>query len=265
MSEYRYVRMDPTGNITCLVLDSVKPEEEPRVTRALLAECEQVAYLETPVLPGAAAAIRLMGGEFCGNAAMASAAWLVRDQLRDGEETTVPLQVSGAAAPVLCRIRAAGENFEGTVEMPRILDVREEKLLGLPLTRVRMEGITHLILTGEEPERAEAEQLLTGLAQEVNDEAVGLLIWNEQEKTMRPLVWVRGSGSMVWENGCGSGSAAVGAAEALKAGGRVLSPIRQPGGVIRAEAEAEAGQVKRVSITGLVRLGPVRALRIGAE
>ena len=86
MKSYRYVTLDPTGNLTCLVLDPVDPAEEAEVTRQLLGECEQVAYLVPPEKPEAVAGIRLMGGEFCGNAAMAAAAWLARDGMAQGEE-----------------------------------------------------------------------------------------------------------------------------------------------------------------------------------
>ena len=50
--------------------------DEAAITRRLMQECEQVAYLDPPSLPGARASIRLMGGEFGGNAAMASACFL---------------------------------------------------------------------------------------------------------------------------------------------------------------------------------------------
>ena len=43
MRAYRYVTLDPTGNITCLVLDPAGAEEKARLTRRLLQECEQVA------------------------------------------------------------------------------------------------------------------------------------------------------------------------------------------------------------------------------
>ena len=95
MRSYRYVKLDPTGNMTCLVLDPASPEDEKILTRELLKECEQVAYLEEPVKPGTVAAVRLMGGEFCGNAAMAAAAWLVRDELAEGEEKSLLLEMSG--------------------------------------------------------------------------------------------------------------------------------------------------------------------------
>ena len=102
MRSYRYVKLNPTGNLTCLVLDRTSPEDEKILTRELLKECEQVAYLEEPENPGAVAAVRLMGGEFCGNAAMAAAAWLVRDELAEGEEKSLLLEMSGTEEPVFC-------------------------------------------------------------------------------------------------------------------------------------------------------------------
>lgn len=263
MSAYRYVLLDPTGNLTCLVLDPVPPEAEPAVTRELLKQCEQVAYLEPASVPGARAAIRLMGGEFCGNAAMASAAWLLRDSLAKGEEAVFPLQVSGAEQPVDCRVLALEHGFEGTVRMPRILEVSEEEYFGFPLIAVRMEGIRHLIYTGAFPEPGDAEFLLRRIAGILRDEAIGLMQWDRQAGYLRPLVYVRGSGTLVWERGCGSGSAAVGAWEALRADGpETVTDIRQPGGIIRVAAEKTDGKIVSVRITGRILLGKEVVLQL---
>ena len=118
MKSYRYVLLDPTGNLTALVLDPADPEDERQLTSELLKQSEQVAYLEPPKEPGAVAAIRLMGGEFCGNAAMASAAWLIRDEGEQGRLKTLLLEVSGTAVPVCCTVLKTADGFEGTVEMP---------------------------------------------------------------------------------------------------------------------------------------------------
>ena len=80
---------------------------------------------------------------------------------------------------------------------------------------------------------------------------------------MRPLVYVRGSETMVWETACGSGSAAIGALEALRQGkDHTVIPVPQPGGIIRAEARAENGKIREVSITGFVPMGEETAERI---
>ena len=119
-----------------------------------------------------------------------------------------------------------------------------------------MEGILHLIFEGAPMEKREAENLLARLSLLLPDEAIGLLQWNRNAGWLDPLVFVRGSGSMVWEHGCGSGSAAVGAYEALKSGDGVHTvSVRQPGGTILAAADAAGGRIRSVSITGEVRIG----------
>ena len=158
MKNYRYVLLDPTGNITALVLDPTEPEDEKQLTAELLKQSEQVAYLEPPKNPGAVAAIRLMGGEFCGNAAMAAAAWLIRDEAEPGRPKALLLEVSGAAEPVRCTVLKTADGFEGAVEMPGIPDVGTETYYGIPFTAVRMEGITHLICDDRTFEKEEAER-----------------------------------------------------------------------------------------------------------
>ena len=261
MKTYRYVTLDPTGNLTCLVLDPADPADEAALTRKLLEQCEQVAYLVPPVRPEAVAGIRLMGGEFCGNAAMAAAAWLVRDEIAAGEEKALLLEVSGAADAVRCTVRKTAEGFEGTVEMPGAPEIGEETLCGIPFTVVRMEGIVHLIPEGRTFEPAEAETLLLEIAGQLPDEAAGLLQWDREKRYMQPLVYVRGSGSLTWEHGCGSGSAAIGTMEAFR-GGEKTVPVNQPGGTIRVTAEKENGAVTAVSITGAVRIGDENSIQI---
>ena len=106
MSAVRYVILDPTGNITCLVTQASGIDER-RLTRRLMQECEQVAYLEPPTLPGSMARIRLMGGEFCGNAAMASACWLaMKKGLLTPEPVVFPLEMSGVNGLLPCRVHS---------------------------------------------------------------------------------------------------------------------------------------------------------------
>ncbi len=268
MRPVRYVTLDPTGNITCLVLDPVTDREEKEATRRLMGECEQVAYLEPATLPGSRAKIRLMGGEFCGNAAMAAACWLAsRDGIAPGEERTVPIEMSGAPGILACAVNAGEDGFTGTVPMPPVRGIWPAEGKGYSLTAVAMDGIAHLILSGPPfPADEEAETLLRRLAEKRLEDAVGLLLWNGERQTMRPLVLVKGSGTMVWETGCGSGSAAVGAFLAQRNGdGTTVTPVRQPGGVIRVTAACSGGFPKSLLIEGTVRIGEERTLSLGED
>ena len=257
MKPVHYVILDPTGNLTALVTSWGGKEDEEEITARLMQESEQVAYLEPPSEPGALAYIRLMGGEFCGNAAMAAAGWLIRDRLQAGQEITVPIEVSGAQGVLFCRIRGVENGFEGTVEMPRVLEIRPVEIDGIRLTEVRTEGITHLIREEKEAlEKEKAEALLLGFAEKSGVQAAGLMDRNPETGFMRPLVYVLGSGTMVWESACGSGTAAIGALEAWRRGnGKAETQVGQPGGVLRAEAVSERGSITEVQITGVVRIG----------
>lgn len=252
------VRLDPTGNLTCLVIRKDPDADEAAVTRTLMRECEQVAYLEPATLPGARARIRLMGGEFCGNAAMAGACYLAeRDGILSDEEQIVPLEVSGAAGILRCRVRRTEAGFEGTAPMPGIESITLIREGGFAMAAVRMPGILHLVLE-DEPLllRETAEKLLKKTAAQVPDDAVGLLQWDRRKGFMMPLVYVRESGTMVWETGCGSGSAVVGAREAMRRGdGHSEIEVRQPGGVIRVSVDVRQGWAEEISISGQVRIG----------
>ena len=110
-------------------------------------------------------------------------------------------------------------------------------------------------------EYAQAEALLRRLAGTRPEEAVGLLLWDEESLTMRPLVLVKGSGTLVWETGCGSGSAAVGAYRAFRAGSGVTrTDVHQSGGVITISAAVRDGLPENLTITGRVHLGPEKTI-----
>lgn len=257
MKPVRYVVLNPAGNLTALVTAWGGTKDEEEITARLMQESEQVAYLEPASEPGALARVRLMGGEFCGNAAMAAAGWLIRDRLQTGQEMTVPIEVSGAQGILFCRIRGLESGFEGTVEMPEVLEIRPVEIDGIPMTEVRMEGITHLIREGREPmEKEKAEALLAAFAENSGVKAAGLMDRNPGTGFMKPLVYVRASNTLVWETACGSGTAAVGALEAWRRkDGTAKVQVAQPGGILRAEAAAERGNVTGVRITGTVRTG----------
>ena len=120
-----------------------------------------------------------------------------------------------------------------------------------------MPGIAHLILPmkwglGE----SQLRRRLPGWNRQIGADALGALTWNADESSIDPLVYVPSAGTLVREHGCGSGSAAVGALEALRGGdGETVTDVVQPGGIIRVSATAEHGMIRGISISGKVRLG----------
>ena len=248
----RYSIFDPTGNVTALVETPVAVSAQPAAAAAIMRRCpavEQVGFVR--LFPAGASVIdaelRMEGGEFCGNASMSTAALLLlRRREQAAEEKTLRLRVSGAAESVEVRLRRAGtDSFRAGVRMPRAKAIEERvfafgELRGR-LRLVRMEGISHLIITPEscffplkdQPEQAEkAVRLWCGTFA-----ADGLGLMFLERDTLTPLVYVPGSGTVFWEKSCASGSAAVGMALAAGRGEALNLTLCEPGGTLRVESD----------------------------
>ena len=100
------------------------------------------------------------------------------------------------------------------------------------------------------------------LSELLPDAALGLLQWNRREEAMLPLVYVRKSGTLVWESACGSGTAAAACLDACRNAASRSFSLRQPGGVLTAEAVWAEGFPRRVFLQGTVRLEPEFPLKI---
>ena len=263
MREIRYVLLDPTGNLTALVLDPVDPGDRAPVTAALMNRCEQVGYLTAAKDPRIRARLEMMGGEFCGNASMATAVYLAAEEgLKPGEEKAMLLEVSGAEAPVACRAVRLPDGWRGAAEMPLPSGMESRTVLGTELKAVFLPGMVHLIYEGPSLAAERAEAILRAAEGLFPEPAIGLLQWDRAEGRMIPLVRVRASGTQVWETACGSGTAAVAFLEAVRRNASGEIAVAQPGGVLRAETEWSAGRARRILLSGTVRLKPPEILRV---
>ena len=250
---------DPTGNITALVESPVAPERQPDAAAALMRRhpaVEQVGFLRFPARPdadGVSAALRMAGGEFCGNASMCAAALcLLRRDAGQGTEELVRVRVSGAEEPVTVRLRREeAESFRARVRMPAPRSVGEADFAfggvsgRLPL--VRMAGISHILIGPGSGfgallrDRAAAGRAVRAWCAELGAEGLGLMFLGETagETHLTPLVYVPGSGTEFWEHACASGSAAIGMALAARGGAPVRLTLREPGGVLTVESRPD--------------------------
>lgn len=259
-----YVKLDPTGNITILVTDPVARDRQAALAAQLMVDPtvggEQVGYLEPAEAPEARARLQMMGGEFCGNASISTAAYLaMRDGIRPGETREIPLEVSGCKGVLQCGITALTDGYEGTVRMPSVSEIRSMTLSYrgdcYDVLLVRMEGIAHFILKERILRDDRAERMLREWQDKVDEEAVGLLQWDETAGFMRPLVLVKSTGTLVWETGCGSGSTAIGVMKAMEAGdGETETAVSQPGGVLKIRTLIREGRPEEITLTGKVRI-----------
>ena len=254
---------DPTGNITALVEGPVPVGEQPRAASAVMRRFPSVEQVGFVSLGGATPRLRMAGGEFCGNASMCAAA-LVR--LRGGSGAgPVTLAVSGVRDAVEVRLRREAENaFLASVRMPPALSVaeavfdREGEAVRLPL--VRMEGIAHAIVCPSSPlfallrDRPAAEDAARRFCAVLGAEALGLLFVEGDgvARRLTPLVTVPGSGTLVWESSCASGSAAVGMALASRSSVPVELELSEPGGVLRVSSDPRTGETRLSGRTTLL-------------
>lgn len=258
--EVKFIKASPTENMTLLIETPVAREKQLAVAERLIAYgsvyAEQAGYIEEAENPAAEKRLQMMAGEFCGNASLSLAAWLAQKKnLQIGEKTEITLEVSGAEELVRCEMKREAEHrFLGRVAMPlpQTIEKRAFTLDGerIELTVVVFAGITHILvpasLWGENAAK-KAEHAARVWAKELPP-VFGLLLFDEQEKSLKPLVAVEDV-SLIWERGCGSGTSAVGAYLAAREKKDVTVSLKQPGGVMRATASYQNGAVTKIEIT----------------
>lgn len=245
----KYTVADPSGNITLLIESPCEPEKRCETALKLMKavpSAEQAGFIG----PGDGecdVTLYMSGGEFCGNAAMSAAALYCREKLksRPGETAEVKVRVSGEKDSVSVSVCPAGdEEYDCRITMPAPIEILQE-----PYPLIRFGGISHIV--AEAPaERELAEAELKERCGALGADALGIMFLNESTGELKPLVYVKESGTLFWENSCASGTAAVGAYLAEKSGKKISIDLAQPGGSIRVESEPGRNPV----LFGRVRL-----------
>lgn len=263
-----FVKTSPAQNITVLVDTPVPREEQPAVAAKLLNLLggEQVGFIEPPAFSDAPARLQMMGGEFCGNATMSVGVYLARKaKIQEDEQRIYDLEVSGSDEPVRCSAKKQGESWLGNVRMPLPTRVGSLQMpSGISVPRVDFPGITHLIVPADAARlpRSEAEKEIRALCRELGTPALGIIRYEEEKRFIEPLVYVAATDTAVWERGCGSGSAAIGAWMTKKCDkGQCLS-LKQPGGTIAVATVWQDDAVTSLTITGTVSIGKNKTAEI---
>ena len=264
--EVNFAKMSPTQNMTILVESPVPREHHQQVASQLMAYDgvfgEQVGFVEKPQNQAAWARLQMMGGEFCGNAAMSLAALLALDRgTPRGQGLEVPLEISGAEGLLAVEVVLQDEGARCSVEMP-LPEGIEDLVLPLdgkdyPVAVVTFTGITHLIVKTESvagDKAAFADLAVTEWRKRFPAEALGIILYDWVRRSITPLVYVNSTMSRVWERGCGSGTAAVGSWLAVTAAGMIAADISQPGGIISVRVDYASGRPRKIIISGNVKM-----------
>lgn len=255
MTLLHYYIADPTKNITALVETPLPAASRPFAARQIMRQepaCEQVGF----VYRGAAgeSCLAMAGGEFCGNASMSAAALrCAKDGIQPGETCRVVLHVSGAAGPVPVQVTARAEGgFACTVRMPPPEGIRtvrlpvEGRALSLPV--VYFPGIAHIIVAKDELDAASSERTVRDWCGRLSAAGLGIMLFDREALSLRPLVYVPAADTLFWESSCASGTAALGAWLANDAGRDVELCVKEPGGTLRVRSTP----VGKIELTGQV-------------
>ncbi|ELK43393.1 hypothetical protein D478_03749 [Brevibacillus agri BAB-2500] len=262
--EVDFIKFNPTQNMTILVKTKHPAEEYQRIASRMMSydsvHAEQVGFIEQPDQRGASAHLQMAGGEFCGNACMALASWIARENgLGQDEWTEISLGASGAEQLVHCRVNRIADEYYCQVAMPvphkleqrAIAHEGREWSLGL----VQYRDFLHVVIEvgrAHEELRRSAASLAKRLGAESASSMIGILLYKPETHELAPLIYVPQLDSMIWERGCGSGTASVGAYLAWKQQKDAAAEIRQPGGSIHVAASWQGEEIKSLQIGGSV-------------
>lgn len=263
-----FIKVNPTENMTIFILDSLPRSIYPEVANKLMnynnLHAEQVGFIERPNLPGSCSRLHMMGGEFCGNASRAFAAVMVQRnyssfELKDGKYI-VPFEASGVEQILYGEVRPLTNNtFEVKVKIPLHKSVspieinyNETDYNGLI---VEFDGIAHVVIsTGHD---LPGEGLILKLVEKLSPlpySALGIMFYNEEKDFITPLVYVKDTASIVWERGCGTGTAALGVVLSLKSHNSIDKKVNQPGGTIDVITNVRNGRIEDIYLKGNVSI-----------
>lgn len=262
--EIDFVKLSPAQNMTILVKTRLAADEYARIAAKMMSYdsvyAEQVGFIEQAAKPEAAAHLHMAGGEFCGNACMALAALLASEQgMNRSDSLEIALEASGTEQLVICQVKKIREAYRCQVAMPIPVKIERQTVTyeddDLPIAIVRYSDFFHLVIEVEQFDafqRQRAQSLARLLGVTFGASLIGVLLFKPDSNEMAPLIYVPPLGSMVWEKGCGSGTASLGAYLAWQSKGAIAAPIRQPGGTIHVTADYSHGEVTGLKIEGTV-------------
>lgn len=226
MKKIKFTKVSPSENMTILVENPIPIDKQYMLAQRIMdynhIGGEQVGFFMPIADRRADYGLRMMGGEFCGNATLSLGAWAMLHENPNahiGYKKNYLLEISGAEKLVHCSIEKIKKGYYGKVEMPLPVSIVERefsyrtKTYTLPV--VEFKGISHIIFDESIYFEAsdEAVEEMAILWRKYMPEAFGILLWSfdeEEEKEMlRPYVTVKNHG--VWERSCASGVSAIGA------------------------------------------------------
>lgn len=238
----------PSGNTTAVIFDDLGQQDREKLNASILetwqakfpdkSPIEQCCFLSQSADPKVLGRVEMFGDEFCGNATR-SAVWL----LADGKDSSGLIEASGCDELLEYTI------VDGIVslKMPEFITTETEK--GLAVT---FKGITQLVISTGSTHDVLKQILESGYLSLNDRPALGVSSYNERTKQALFSVWVNNVNTIFDETACGSGTAAIGIAQATNAKRsqnlQIIQPSNEP---INVKVETDNdGKARSAEISG---------------
>lgn len=282
MKKIRYTKLSPTSNMTILVETNIPVRIQKQLAKKIMSDGhiggEQVGYIVPTANKIANYGLRMMSGEFCGNATLSLACWAMNRELPEavaGDTKEYLLEVSGATDLITCVIEKEVKGYYGTVDMPLPNAIFEKKFTyrqkEYVLPVVEFKGISHIIFDedflGEASGQA-VEEMAKLWSKEMGEVFGILLVSFDCDEFMEddedeyddlmytniiPYVYSQDIGG-IWENSCASGLSAVGCFLANHYSDDMNLKFKFPAGYMNLNIKYKDDNIKKVSIGGVVNL-----------
>ncbi|MBO0997509.1 diaminopimelate epimerase [Bacillus sp. SD075] len=264
IKEIDFVKFNPTQNMTVLVKTNHPDEEYKQIASKIMSydslNAEQVGFIEKSTKKEAAAHLKMAGGEFCGNACMSLATLIASEKgLNHNHMAKISLEVSGADKLIMCQVKKKSDEYycQVTMPIPKRIEKRKIKLDGsdMEIIMVNYGEFVHIVMEVEQfnrKMRENAEKLAKLIGSPSSYNLIGILLYKSKTHELAPLIYVPHLDSLIWERGCGSGTATLGAYLAWKNNREITAQIKQPGGIITVFANYFKEELTRLEIEGSV-------------
>jgi len=254
-----FIKLNPSDNTTILITDYIDPEYYADTANKILSypylNSEQLGYICESDIGNAVIRLQMPADEFCGDGLLSAATLVKWMNYTDSDDFFV--QSSGMNELSECRVVQLNTNtYRSRASMPlehQLTDYEivcenhkvDGKLLVLP-------GISHFIITadGHNYSKNFIKALIRHVASDIKANAIGIIPYYVTADSIRiePCIHVPKTGKLLFEQGCGSGSLALGIYFAYKNKKDIHMSIEQPGGVIDVEVNISIkypeGQIK---------------------
>lgn len=263
----RFVKINPVGNMTIFITDPVPKELYKNISKQLMQYTnihgEQVGFLTSSNKDEKIIKLDMMGGEFCGNASRSLGALLLYNNYpyikREEDFYEVKLECSGYDKILNCQVNPTDVSniYYSKVDMPIPKNIKSEKLKDCGVYKVEFSGIHHFVVNSDDVKNQEEffNFIKNTMEERYPDyDAFGIMFYDFYKNYLKPLVYVKATDSLFWEESCASGTSAVVAVLAYKDKKNVSISIKQPGGELEATADYNEQKINKITIRGTVEI-----------